>query len=66
MKIIPLIAFSLVSCASRPVTYKHWVDCNVVCLPLEVLEACDNAWYGKGCKCEDGQIIWLDEMAIEQ
>lgn len=59
-KIIPFLIFLMSSCVS-PVTDDHWVDCAVVCLPMEVVEACNSFWKGKGCKCEGDEVIWLDD-----
>jgi len=62
MKIAAALLFVSFGCASRPVTITQWNDCFAACMPLSLLEACDHLWEGRGCKCSDGEVIWLDNL----
>ena len=54
----------LASCATSPVTYEHWHECEKGCGFRAVKEACVTI-RGQACECFDGFTFWIDDEAVE-
>ena len=60
-----VLLFLLASCATRPVTYEHWRQCEMGCGLRGAKEACVTFIKGPACSCYGGFTFWVDEAAIE-
>jgi hypothetical protein len=59
------ILFMLSGCATRPVNFQHWSECEFMCAPGFVTEACVTFFKGEACRCEyddrEPEVLYLRE-----